>query len=337
MSTKTLVVLPLNTKLIQKLYHPIIAARISFLVSSLLALFIILLGYIENSIFYQTNGLVALTDIINSAILLYAVAYSERTPDIVYNYGYGKYESFGIFVTSTVITIVTIYTLFATFQSLSNIQPIGNYSILSIFSFAWIITMFQMHKFLKKVYNNSKLEILRYDAELWKNDSIIEIGVLLNLILCFLLNHFGFVIEARIFDSIGAIVLVGIAMRIPIKYGKKSIDQLLDRTLPEQFHYDILAVIAENFKFLCEFQTIHTRQSGKDIFVEIDVVLPFDFTLEEAYFVQKQIEDKIKQKYPNSLPRVYYSPCKHDCIHQNTYHCPIKKWIKQNNSVTNGK
>lgn len=338
MSAKVLFFSPLKTKFIQTLNRPIFVARISFFVSTLLAFTIISLGYLENSIFYQTNGLVALTDIINSGILLYAVAYSERTPDLVYNYGYGKYESFGIFVTSSVITVVTAYTLFVASSSFGNIQPIGeNYSILAVFSFVSIILMLQMHKFFKKAYLNYKLEIFRYDAELWKNDSIIEIGVLFNLTLCLLLDNFGLIAIARIFDSIGAIVLVGIAMRIPIKYGKKSIEQLLDRTLPEQFHYDILSVIAENFKFLCEFQTIYTRQSGKDIFVEIDVVLPYDFTLEEAFYVQKQIEDKIKKIYPNAFPRVYYSPCKHDCVYQNSNHCPVKKWIKQSKIEINGK
>lgn len=338
MRTKVLVLSPLMTRFIRTVNSPILVAKISFFVSTLLAFTIILLGYLEKSIFYQTNGLVALTDIINSAMLLYAVAYSERTSDFVYNYGYGKYESFGIFVTSAVITIVTAYTLFVAFSSFGNIQPIGeNYSILAVFSIVSIILMLQMHKVLKKAYLNYKLEIFRYDAELWKNDSIVEIGVLFNLTLCLLLDNFGLITIARIFDSIGAIVLVGIAMRIPIKYGKKSIEQLLDRTLPEQFHYDILSVIAENFKFLCEFQTIYTRQSGKDIFVEIDVVLPYDFTLDEAFYVQKQIEDKIKEKYPYALPRVYYSPCKHDCVYQNSNHCPVKKWIKQNKTTIDGK
>lgn len=311
----------------------VFVARVSFAVSVLLALIIIFLGYLEGSLFYQTNGLVALTDIVNSALLLYAVVYSEKTPDVIYNYGYGKYESLGIFISSTLIIFVTVYTIIGVIGSLGNIKPIGNYQYLTLFSLISIIIMFQMHKYLNNAYLHYKLEILRYDSELWKNDFIIEIGILFNLALCFILDQFGFIELARIFDSLGAIALVVIAMRIPIKYGKKSIDQLLDRKLPEQFHFDILSVIAENFKFLCEFHTIYTRQSGKDIFIEIDIVLPYDFTLEEAYTVQTKIEEKIKNIYPNALPRVYYSPCKRDCIHIKTDSCPVKKWIYQTNSV----
>lgn len=333
MIPKILVFSHSKANLFQTLNRPIFVARISFLISSLLAFVIIFLGYLEDSLFYKTNGLVALTDIINSAILLSAVAYSEKTPDIIYNYGYGKYESFGIFLSSLIIITVTGYTIYGAISSFGNIQPIGNFHFLALFSLFSIISMFQMHKYLKKAYHNYKLEIFRYDSELWRNDSIIEIGVLFNLTLCLLLNQFNLIYLARILDSFGAIVLVAIAMRIPIKYGKKSIDQLLDRTLPEQFHYDILSVIAENFKFLCEFQTIFTRQSGKDIFVEIDIVLPYDFTLEDAYFIQKNIEEKIKQIYPNALPRVYYSPCKRDCIREKSNTCPVKKWMPKIDSV----
>ncbi len=83
---------------------PLFVARLSFLVSVLIALMTFLLGWLEDSLFYKANGLIALTDIVNSAILLTAVAHSNREPDSFFNYGYGKYESFGIFVSSSLIT-----------------------------------------------------------------------------------------------------------------------------------------------------------------------------------------------------------------------------------------
>jgi len=309
---------------------PIFAARLSFLVSILIAGFTIFLGWLEGSLFYKANGLIALTDIVNSAVLLTAVAHSEREPDTFFNYGYGKYESFAIFVSSSLITIVTIYTIYEAIVSFGGgFVPIGNYFYLIIFSFFSFFLMWQMHKILMSYWRRFQLPILRYDAELWKFDAYIELGVILNLTFCVLLDKVNLPQEARFLDSISALVFVAFAMRIPIKFGKKSIDQLLDRTLPEQFHYDILSVIAENFRFLCEFRNIYARQSGKDIFVEIDIVLPYDFTLEEAYEIEKQIVSKIKEMYPTSIPRVYVTPCSRDCIYDGGDKCPVRKWKKE--------
>lgn len=311
---------------------PTFVARVSVLVSVVMAVGTFVLGWVEGSLFYEANGLIAFSDIINSAILLSAVSHSERSPDPLFNYGYGKYESFGIFISSSITTFVAFYTIIQVVLSFGSLQPIGNYKLLVIFSILTSFLMFRMHKMLRRAYSNFKFPILQYDSELWKNDAYVEIGVISNLLLCIVLDKLGQPSLARVFDSVGALVLVGFAMRIPIKFGKKSIDHLLDRTLPEQFHYDILSVIAENFKFLCEFRNIYARQSGKDIFVEIDVVLPYDFTLEEAYEIEERIIGKIKEMYPTSLPRLYVVPCKRDCIYQQNNNCPVRKWkVKQEN------
>jgi len=311
---------------------PTFVARMSLLVSVVMAFGTLALGWVEDSLFYEANGLIAFSDIINSAILLSAVSRSERSPDSSFNYGYGKYESFGIFISSSIITFIAFYTIIQVILSFGNLQPIGNYKLLVIFSVFTSFLMFRMYRMLRRAYHNFKFPILHYDSELWRNDAYVEIGVILNLLLCLILDKLGEASLARIFDSVGALVLVGFAMRIPVKFGKKSIDHLLDRTLPEQFHYDILSVIAENYKFLCEFRNVYARQSGRDIFVEIDVVLPYDFTLEEAYEVEERITKKIKEMYPTSLPRLYVVPCKRDCIYEQNNTCTVKKWkVKQEN------
>lgn len=304
-------------------------ARLSFFISILIALSTILLGWLEDSLFYKANGLIALTDIVNSAILLAAVSHSKREPDTFYNYGYGKYESFGIFISSSLITIVALYTFYSAFRSFGEIEPIGNFYYLVLFSLFSAALMFMMHKVLLHYYNRFQLPILHYDAELWKYDTFIEIGVIVSLIICIIINKFGYTSLARIADSIGALIFVAIAMRIPIKFGKKSIDQLLDRTLPEEFHYKVLSVIAENFRNICDFKKIYTRQSGKDIFIEIDLELPYDYTLEEAYEIEKKLVSEIQRMYPSALPRVYVVPCSRNCIYGNTNNCPVKNWKKK--------
>lgn len=308
---------------------PVFVARLSFLVSVFIALLTYILGWIEDSLFYKTNGLIALTDIVNSGILLTAVLHSTREPDSFFNYGYGKYESLGIFISSSLITIITIYTLYEAILSFGKIVPIGNFGYLILFSIISSTLMFWMHKILMRYYHNFQLPILRYDAEVWKYDAFIEVGVIFTLLICVILDRIGFTAAARVADSIGALIFVAIAMRIPIKFGKKSIDQLLDRTLPEKFHYDILSVIAENFKNICEFKTLYARQSGKDIFIEIDVVLPYDFTLSEAYEIEQKIIGEIKSLYPNAIPRLYVVPCSKDCVYDDINHCPVKKWKKE--------
>ncbi len=310
---------------------PIHPVAVSLFSSIIIAAITLILGWKEKSLFYEVNGLIAITDVINSIILFSAIEYSEKAPDVSYNYGYGKYESLGIFVSSSLITLIAIYTIYETINSFKQIIPIGNYEILVAFSLFSIALMYFNHRLLFKSYQIFKFQILKYDSDLWKYDAFVETGVVLNLAICLILDRLEYSNFARILDTVGAVALIGLALRIPLKYGKKSIDQLLDRTLPEKFHYDILSVIAENFHYLCEFKKVNARQSGRDIFVEIDVVLPFDLTLEEAYKIEEKIIHKIQELYPDALPRVYVVPCVKDCIHKQSNSCPVRKWQKIDN------
>ncbi len=72
---------------------PRLSAVVSMVACVILALSGIALGFLEDSLAIRTNGLVAAIDVINSIILVAAINRSIRTPDYIFNYGYGKYES----------------------------------------------------------------------------------------------------------------------------------------------------------------------------------------------------------------------------------------------------
>jgi divalent metal cation (Fe/Co/Zn/Cd) transporter len=175
------------------------------------------------------------------------------------------------------------------------------------------------------------MPLLDYDADAWRNDSYIEFGVIINLIIGAFLGHYNLEKYATYIDSSAAIILVIFCLKVPLTHGKDALNQLLDRTLPESMQFDIIAVIAENINRMCEFKSTSTRRSGKDIFIEIDVVMPYDFTLEEAFKLEEDIHTSIKEKYPTALPRLYATPCQKDCIYDNSSHCPVKLALNSRN------
>jgi divalent metal cation (Fe/Co/Zn/Cd) transporter len=76
---------------------------------------------------------------------------------------------------------------------------------------------------------------------------------------------------------------------------------------------------------MCEFKSVHTRQSGKDIFIEIDLVMPYDYRLEELYTLESTILDKLHGSFPTAIPRVYVTPCDRSCDHSTGTTCPVKR------------
>ena len=90
---------------------PLHASTMSLLACIVLAGGSLLLGLVEKSLIVQTNGLIALIDIGNSLLFIAAVERSTRSPDMAFNYGYGKYESLAILVSANLLIVVTVFTL----------------------------------------------------------------------------------------------------------------------------------------------------------------------------------------------------------------------------------
>lgn len=311
---------------------PFLSTRLSLLVGIVLAGAGIVLGYIESSLAVQINGLIALIDVVNSILLMIAVNHSVRTPDYVFNYGYGKYESLTLLLSAILLLGVLGYALWELIVTYSNAESTsGNYSLLSVYSFLTFFVMYGMYKYQLSSSKRFRMPILKFDAEIWKMDSYIELGVLGNLLLGVILINFEYNFVAKQIDTITALALTILALRVPLKGSRDALNQLLDKTLPDDIQFDIIAVVAENFNEMCEFKSVHTRQSGKDIFVELDIILPYDYSMEQKYEMEKKIQKQIKKRYPTSISRIYAVPCPQDCIMKGERKCPVHLFKNKNN------
>ncbi len=303
---------------------PEYASAMSMVACALLAGGSIILGAIQQSLILQTNGLISVIDIGNSMLFLAAVRRSMRNADMQFNYGYGKYESLAILASATLLIVLTVYTLGEAWTMFS--RPLAKQNTLVVV--AWSITSFLVMRWntrqLTRYADRFHMPMLRYDAELWRLDSWLELGVLLSLLIGGVLLSMAQISLARTVDGIASVLLLVVSLKVPLTHGREAIKQLLDRTLPDSMQFEILAIIAENFTHMCEFKGVHTRQSGKDIFIEIDLVMPYDYTLEHLYQLERQILERLHEKFPTAVPRVYVTPCDRNCIRDGVTHCPIK-------------
>ncbi len=304
---------------------PLFATRISLLVCIVLTFFGLILGFAYDSLAVQTNSLIAFVDILNSFLFLTAAKQSIREPDYVFNYGYGKYESLSILASGLMITGILGFTFYEIINNFAKPEElVGNRYILLSFSFLSMLLMLFMHKFQKRNYKKHLLPILKYDSKLWENDTIVEFFVVINLLVGIILQYYGFEFLSKNIDSFTALGLATFSLITPLKNARAAFNQLMDRTIDENLQFELLAVIAENLHKMCEFKSIHTRQSGKDIFIELDIIMPFDYTIEQKYELEQTICEQIKKKFPTSIPRLYVVPCNKDCVFPDKRTCPIR-------------
>lgn len=284
----------------------------------------IVFGTIADSLIVSTNGLIAAVETLSAALFIAAVEQTAKSADFKFNYGYGKYESLAVLASAVLLAVIGLYVLAEAIADFGLESKTESFGWLAAYSFLNFAVMSIMAKLMKSSAKKHKMPILKFDAELWETDSWLELAVVANLLLGAALNHFHFGTVAKYLDSASAVALLAYALSVPLRHGKHAVNQILDKTIDEEMQMQILATVVGRFDSFCEFKALHTRQSGKDIFIEIDLILPFDYTLEQKKELEDSIAQEIKHKHPTAIMRLYAQPCPRDCIRDGQCFCPIK-------------
>jgi cation diffusion facilitator family transporter len=304
---------------------PLHASTISLLACILVATGSIIIGTFESSLVVQTNGLIAIIDVISSLLFLAAVERSTRAPDLSFNYGYGKYESLAILVSATLLIVVTGFTIGNFIDAIQDPPESADTWLLFAWTFLSFIIMRATATRLEEYAKRHHQPMLRYDADLWRADSWVEVGVIFSIVGGGVLLWADHINAALLLDGIASIALLVFTLKVPLQHGREAFRQILDRTLPDKMQYEIIGIIAENHDRMCEFKSVHTRQSGRDIFIEIDLVMPFDQTLEQLYDLEDGILKSLHGRFPTAIPRVYVTPCDRSCVLPQGTTCPVKR------------
>ena len=172
----------------------------------------------------------------------------------------------------------------------------------TFWSFAVVITSividFSRARALKKVAKETNSQALEADALHFSTDIWSSSVVLVGLICA----SFGFFMA----DAIAALCVAAIVIYISFKLGKRSIEVLLDK-VPEDTRLKIEEVMAR----VSEITTYHdlkVRASGADTFVELNIHVNPQITIEEAHRITENIEAEIRNVIPRCEVHVHAEP-----------------------------
>lgn len=121
--------------------------------------------------------------------------------------------------------------------------------------------------------------------------------VLLVLILTLWLPDPG---SARIVDLLGSIFVLCYMLKTAVDLIKESLPEILDRTVPEPDHFQILRVLTTHFDQYDGFRNYRTRRSGKDLFIQLNLCFLRETTLEQIEGRLAPIRQALESELPGS-------------------------------------
>lgn len=284
-------------------------------------------GVISHQIFLIILGLSLLINIAYCMTVYFAEANKNQYPDYLFQYGYTKFESIFIvihFFLSLIIAIITLHlTIILNISTI--VIKIDNQLLLLGYIFFCSLILILLKKIFDRNLSGTNDRELVYNFIVWKNTLIMFFICFISIsiaILFYQAEKAKFLIHL---DKILGGLLSLYLFIIPISNIKNAIDILIDKPASDEIQFNILSVVVENIKNYCEFRRLQVRSAGKKLLVEIEVVLPYDFTIEQKYKLEKRFDKQIKDIYLNSITRLYVVPCNRDCSENDQLDCPIRK------------
>lgn len=280
-----------------------LAASLSVISNLILILLKLMAGYISGSISIISEAIHSGSDLLASIIAFYAVHKSDKPADSDHQFGHGKYEDVAGFIEGCLIILASLYIVYEASKKLSGLsEPIDNSILaLSVMFFSVIANLF-VSSYLFKVAKASDSIAIYSDAQHLKTDVYSSLAVFIGLLIINFTN-------LHILDALIALVVAMIIMNTGVKICKRTLNDILDGSLPESDIMLIKEILNKNSEnTLTKIKEIKTRKAGKDKEIVITLCVDGNLTVKYTHDLCDKLENEIEKSIGNTKITIHIEP-----------------------------
>ena len=214
-----------------------------------------------------------------------------------YNYGIGKIEAISSIFGDGIVLFGMFLTLFLSVYSFFYPSKPSELLIavvgVKLYDVMWDLAIFIKQRKIFKI-TPSALSESNYAAAF--GDLLFDSFACFSLLIMWLLRNspIGVYISPFVSIFVALYLIVGCIKRI-----KASLNELTDKTLPEEQQMEILKVLTKYFDSYSQVHSIDSRKTGE--ITRIDMHLSFEDStrVEDVIMLQKQMKDELNSKFEN--------------------------------------
>ncbi|HBL18744.1 MAG TPA: cation transporter [Elusimicrobia bacterium] len=244
-------------------------------------------------------------DLVAAAVTVYAVKVSAKPADPEHPYGHGKVENLSALF-ETLLLVVTCFWIIkeAVSRLFFHEQPVA----VNVWSFLVVLLSiavdYSRSRALKRVADKYESRALEADALHFSTDIWSSGVVLVGLFGVLAAHRLGIPWLAQA-DSVAALGVAVIVVKVCYRLGRKAVDELLD-TVPPGLH-DRIAKAAQ-VPGVREVRLVRVRRSGPEVFADVTLAVGHEAGLEGAHGAADRAEAAIKAILPKADVVVHVEP-----------------------------
>ena len=255
---------------------------------------------LSNSVAMLASMADSALDLLASAANFIAIRASLTPADQEHRFGHGKAEPLAGMMQSAFIAASALFLVVQSVDRLISPAPVENSTIaLGVMGLSIALT-FALVVYQQHAINASRSTALRADRLHYVGDLASNVAVIIAIALA---AWFGWLWADPLFALGVAAMLLWSAFTV----GRESMDQLMDRELPDEERARIAALIRSHPQVRAVHE-LKTRKSGLATFIQANIILDGAMTLDAAHDVTDALEEAIARAFPGAQSIIHQEP-----------------------------
>jgi ferrous-iron efflux pump FieF len=239
-------------------------------------------------------------DLFASALNMFAIHQALAPADAEHRFGHGKAEPLAGLAQGAFIIASGLFLVIQSVQRIVTPEPIDNSIAALVVMCVSIFATILLVLYQRRVVAHTGSVAVDADRTHYASDLATNLGVILALVLT---AWMGWTLA----DPIIALLVAGVMVWTALGVARSSLDQLMDRELPEEDRARIIR-IAEGHDAVRNVHDLKTRQAGILTFVQLHLALDPSMTLAEAHAVSDAVERALLNAYPGAEIIIHQDP-----------------------------
>ena len=261
-----------------------------------LLIFKFVAGIISNSAAMIADAVHSLSDFITDVVVIVFVKISSKPQDKSHDYGHGKFETLATLIIGLALLFVGLMILYngasATYRCIWLGEELHRPGMIAFWAAIFSIILKEA-VYQYTVFKGRNLNSQAVIANAWhhRSDAFSSIGTAVGIGGAIFLGD-----KWVVLDPIAAIVVSVFIINVSLKIIIKSINELLEKSLPDEIENEIIKV-AESFDMVKDVHDLRTRRIGNNIAIEMHLLMDGNLSLQCTHNTTELIESELRKKY----------------------------------------
>ena len=239
-------------------------------------------------------------DALASLVTLATLRKAAQPADRAHRFGHGKAEPLGALLQAAFLAGLALMVAIQAVQRLIEPVPLRYGEAAIVAMAAAVVLTLLLVLFQRAVVRRTGSIAVEADSWHYRGDLLTNLAALAGLMLVETTGE-------QWIDPLVACAIVLMLLAGAAGIGRRALDMLMDRELPEDGRRQILELALDHPEAK-DVHDLRTRQAGSDVFIDLHLEIDGGLSLRRAHEIAHEVEDRVRAAFPGADITVHQEP-----------------------------